>query len=270
MREVVAEHWLCGTKVSAEVADDYDLLQGVALICPTCQDVWWHYPESAGSGPAPTRATADEPGLPPPTASRLQRRPDDGSPGNPVLAAGWLGPALMLVGLALVLLRLSDLGPRSEAAPPRSASATTGANGAGARGSVLVRGRRFTIRRPSGWAAYTRNGATVISPARDRPPTIAIFSQSRPDLSLDEAAGLAEQLLTAQVPGGRLTGPRALRLGGRPGQRVRIARGALVREMIVLGAGSQRYALVVGSRRGARGADQRKVAGLVRSFRPLG
>ncbi|HEY8865338.1 MAG TPA: hypothetical protein VIM22_00280 [Solirubrobacteraceae bacterium] len=29
------------------MADDYDLSEGVALVCPSCQEVWWHYPDAA-------------------------------------------------------------------------------------------------------------------------------------------------------------------------------------------------------------------------------
>ena len=66
MRTVTSRHWLCGTEVHEEVADDYDLSDGLALVCPTCKDVWWHYPDSVEEEPAEEGAGGSPPETPVP------------------------------------------------------------------------------------------------------------------------------------------------------------------------------------------------------------
>jgi hypothetical protein len=89
MREIRSEHWLCGTQVVEKVADDYDLSEGVALVCPTCKEVWWHYPDGPGDDepapPAPaepvTSADAAEPSAAP------QPEPEPVEPASALSAA---------------------------------------------------------------------------------------------------------------------------------------------------------------------------------------
>jgi len=347
VRSIASNHWLCGTLVEQDVAEDYDLSQGVAMLCPTCHDVWWHYPplEEVSDRPVETVADAMEvegaeqrdpapaspvrevrpggaragapfaesghydqeiarlswPEARPATHGRLpalERREGDRDQDGPRLLRGWLAPALVLAGVTLIIIRLADVGPRESArtpvptastpaAPPRSAPARPAparptrrprpaprpappvrkrpARPAAAP-TVAVRGNGFTIRRPALWRTSSAEGATVLSPRPGASVSLFVFSARRPDLSLEAMAVLARRTAQQAVPGGRVA-QRPVRIGGRRGQQVTVARAGRVRRLTALAAGARRYVLDLRQRPGSPAAQRRLAAAAVRSFR---
>jgi hypothetical protein len=258
---IEATHWICGTPVSAEVPDDYDLEEGVALACTTCQDVWWHYPLAQGAaGETGVDATLAGRRLGPGKESRSRRHAG--------LATNWIGPALVLCVIALVLLRLSDLGPRSTATPAAAAQTANGsAADAGGGPYVHVVAPLYRIDRPAVWVRFPRNDAQVLSPARSAPLTVSIYADLRPGVSLDQMAGLTRQLLVTQLPKAKITGPVSLQLGGADGRLITARRGAFLRETLVVAADDYRYVVQVAARAGASRGDLARVDRIVHSFR---
>jgi hypothetical protein len=257
---IEATHWICGTPVSTDVPDDYDLEEGVALACPLCQDVWWHYPLARdASGQTGIDSTIAGRRLGPDHEAVRDRRP--------LLATSWLGPGLVLCAIAIALLRLSDLGPRSTAASsaaPRSA--VTGAGVGQAPAYINVIAPPYRLERPADWIRYERNGAQVFAPTRGAPISMSVFVDRRPELSLNQMAGLAEQLLDTQLPGAKITGPLPMRLSGRSARRITARRGTFLREMVVVAGGPLRYVIQASSRAGASQQDLAALNRMVRSF----
>jgi hypothetical protein len=260
MPRVEATHWICGTTVSADVPDDYDLEEGVALACPNCQDVWWHYPLAVGvAGDTGVDATI--------AGRRLGPGHESRAPQATRLVTNWLGPALVLCLIAIVLLRLADPGPRSTAAPPRSLPA--GDQSAARLTNIpytRVIAGQYTIDRPARWVRFARNNAQVLAPARDAPLTVSIFVERRPDVSATQLAGLSGQLLAQQLSGARITGPRPYRLPGPDGELVVARRGGFLREMLVVAGGPYRYVVQVAARPSAGRADLVQLSRMLPSF----
>lgn len=303
MKSVTSRHWLCGTEVVEEVADDYDLSEGLALVCPTCKDVWWHYPEAAPVVRPPAAVPPPEPGPVPPARrpqperrlapersplelsdEELTRRtwPEDRPrPGQPRrapdegvrLARGWIAPALVLAGLSLVVLRLVDSGERSTSPPPRVQTASRPAPLASrppAPASVVtVQGNGFTVQRPREWRAFESSGTTVVAPARRAPIGVYVYSDRRRGLQLERMAALAANTIRAGTPGATVSRPAPVRVDGLDGLRVSSARGGGRRTISVLAGARDRYVIDVRTARDAT-AEQRRLAGEVAaSFRPL-
>lgn len=390
MREVRSQHWLCGTEVTELVADDYDLSDGLALVCPVCKDVWWHYPETDASPqtvrasderprepePAPIEDLPPEPPwerLPPsrwagdaddfepaaerkkppgasaarvdeaayadedefelesaPASPRHSRRPDETLPpgeiwdesyarmgwdddaggvrrrgqpavgvgptrsgpraggrpppprpsdADPVLARGWIGPALVLAGLALVLLRVADLGPhksapartttaaRPAAAPPATPTTTAPAGGStGTSSPTVVNGVAFSLRKPARWVVYRSGSAEAVAPARGAPESVLVYVAKRPELTLDRMAVLAANSLEGSF-GAPVKGPSPVRIGGRRGLRLSGSRGKSLREMTVVAAGPYRYVIELRVRAGAKRTQIRLARRTIASFR---
>jgi hypothetical protein len=303
MREVRTRHWACGTEVVERVPEGYDLSEGLALVCPRCRDAWWYYPEpepalataradpaAAGEGgPEPAaparhpltpdlgeeelvRGTSPREGYSPARLRAVTRRPVNG------LVHVWLGPPLMLAGIAVLVLALADVGPLREKPAPRPRAAVTAPSPvppivrapSPAAATVRVAGRGFWLDRPRGWVTYRRASALVVAPNRAAPVSVRVYSTRRPDLSLQRMARLSARTLRSRLPGASVSRPTRVRLAHRRGLRVTARRGATVRQMTMLAAGARRYVLEVRTGRRASRAHRRAVAAITRSFRVRG
>jgi hypothetical protein len=289
----------------------------MALVCPRCRDAWWYYPEpdpalaTAGADAAALGEGAVEPAGPtgPPLApglgeEELLRRtwPGEGySPprsrpvaGRPVngLVHVWLGPPLMLAGIAVLVLALADAGPLRDKPAARPRAPVTAPSSPAplivpgpslerpgkppvrapspAAATVRVAGRGFWLRRPRGWVTYRRGSAVVVAPTRGAPVSVRVYSSRRPDLSLQQMAGLSAKTLRSQLPGASVSGPTRVRLAHRRGLRVTARRGATVRHLTMLAAGARRYVLEVRTGRRATWSHRHAVAAIARSFRVRG
>lgn len=267
MPRIEVTHAVCSTTVTTDVSDDYDLDEGVALVCPTCQDVWWYYPLAVSAeGDSGVDAFASTGSLRPSRESRGRRRP--------VLATNSLAPALVLCAIAIVLLRLADLGPRATtppagAAAQRADSGTSGATGAASVAPVpytKVIAEDWRIERPSAWVRFGRNGAQVLSPSRQSKLSVSIFVEERPSLTVDQLAQTNIQLLETQLPNATITGPDRILLRGADGQQVVARRDGFLREMIVVVAGKKRYDLLVSARPGTPRSELAQLSRITESF----
>lgn len=324
VQEVRSQHWACGTEVVEQVPEGYDLSEGIALVCPRCQDAWWHYPEAAlatAALPAPAQPPAPEP--PPASPPRAQEPdaepagtgsngraahaehmvtaaidhdevargawppepPDDVTerrrPAGPTgKATDWLGPILIVAGLAVVGLRLADVGQHQErpappppastapAAPSNSRTAPPRPSGPPSGRTLVTSGPGFSLRRPAGWSLYREGGATVVAPG-GAAVSVRVYVAGRPDLSLEGMGRLSVRTLRATFPGATVSAPRRVRLGGRDALLVTARKGTIAREWTAVAAGSERFIIDLRAAEDATLRQRALAQATVRSFRAL-
>lgn len=137
-----------------------------------------------------------------------------------------------------------------------------------AAGEKLVRTARFSLVVPRDWTRRTEGGGLLLSAPGGAGASIWAFYESNPQMSMPTMTAETARYLRSRPPGGSLSGPTRLRVGGYPAFELRdrgrsgsqTARGVL--------AGPYRYLAVEEVRAGASASARAAADRALRSFRP--
>jgi O-antigen/teichoic acid export membrane protein len=132
-----------------------------------------------------------------------------------------------------------------------------------------VRTDLYSVILPPGWETRSTADGSVLTP-RAGGARIELFVARRPDLDLEAVATETAKLLADQHPGGAVTGPKPVALGGASGLRLTARYEGGAERATVTSRGQLRYVLLVEVDAGADDRTRGEAASIERSFRPAG
>ena len=218
-------------------------------------------------------AGVGRPKEPEPAKQEPVRRPARKRPSR-LVTAGLL--VLAAAALAFAVVRLVDgSGGKTSSTPakpkPSPAAATNptrpaAPNGERVRDAIPISTPAFALRAPRGWVRDTSRGGLLIHPPGRRSPSIQVFFQRRPELSIGAVASRTAAFLRSR---GAKPNAAAKRLRVRGDPAFRITARAANRTVTATGIrhGKTMF-LLVSSRGRAQGPGAREAAAVERSFRP--